>query len=446
MKKLLLWSIALVMPITASASIAEELNSFLDYFFDTPSSSETAPLRSPSADESSLQIEDIQDLGDLESLQKKIIASENNLEEYEQGVRSKERELWLTQTKQKTTQENIQLLDQQLSIQTQKLDKIQTQKEIWEKELETITREKEDIKAQIRAYQEDYENTLIQEVIRQQSLTQDRDVQLLKWFFSSKTISQILDERSVDIQRQEINQKKIQRLKNAQKFLENNENHAARVYNAIKELEQKSTQEKLVLSEFLNAKARLEQKLMTSQAELEREIENAYRSRERVLTELNNLHQKWDIVNQTTPELERSPQSLFAFPLSVPMQLTAGFQDPEYEKTFGFVHDGADFFAPQGSDILAPADGIVQKTEIQDEDYAYLILNHGNNLYTVYGHVSEILVNEGDSVSQGTLIAKTGGTPGTKGAGYLTTGPHLHFSVFVNGEFVDPLLYLPETN
>ena len=62
---------------------------------------------------------------------------------------------------------------------------------------------------------------------------------------------------------------------------------------------------------------------------------------------------------------------------------------------------------------------------------------------TVYGHVSSFLVEEGDLVRPDDIIALTGGTPGTKGSGLMTTGAHLHFEIYENGEHQDPLAYLP---
>ena len=57
--------------------------------------------------------------------------------------------------------------------------------------------------------------------------------------------------------------------------------------------------------------------------------------------------------------------------------------------------------------------------------------------------MSEILVNEGEIVRRGQTIGLSGGIPGNKGAGWLTTGAHLHFEVFKNFQRVDPLEYLP---
>ena len=64
----------------------------------------------------------------------------------------------------------------------------------------------------------------------------------------------------------------------------------------------------------------------------------------------------------------------------------------------------------------------------------------------MYGHISGVNVSKFDVVKRGQVIAKSGGEPGTMGAGPMTSGPHLHFEVFKNGEAVDPLAYLNLSN
>ncbi|HLG25309.1 MAG TPA: M23 family metallopeptidase, partial [Candidatus Gracilibacteria bacterium] len=76
---------------------------------------------------------------------------------------------------------------------------------------------------------------------------------------------------------------------------------------------------------------------------------------------------------------------------------------------------------------------------------SYIILAHAGGFMTVYGHVSELRVEAGEKVFAGQTIGLTGGTPGTKGAGVMTTGAHLHFEVMKGGKYVDPLDYLPLT-
>lgn len=122
--------------------------------------------------------------------------------------------------------------------------------------------------------------------------------------------------------------------------------------------------------------------------------------------------------------------------------LSATFHDPGYKAKFGVEHEAIDIPQPQGSDIHAPADGYVVKVKDNGMGYSYIILAHTSGVMTLYGHVSKILVKTGDFVSTGDVIGLTGGQPGTPGAGWMTTGSHLHFEVFQDGKHVDPLLYL----
>ncbi len=131
----------------------------------------------------------------------------------------------------------------------------------------------------------------------------------------------------------------------------------------------------------------------------------------------------------------------FIWPVT-PNKITTEFQDPYYPKKWG-IHNAIDMRAKQYSEIRAPANAYVFQTKDSATGYNYIVLAHKNNLVTVYGHVSEILVTPGTTVRKGELIGYTGGTPGTKGAGLQTTGPHIHFEVYYKGEPVNPLKYLP---
>lgn len=98
-------------------------------------------------------------------------------------------------------------------------------------------------------------------------------------------------------------------------------------------------------------------------------------------------------------------------------------------------HQGIDVGASTGSAIVAAASGTVVISTYSYSAGNYVMLNHGGGVYTVYMHCSQLLVSEGQQVSQGQTIAKVGST------GY-STGPHLHFGIRSGGRYLNPLSYV----
>lgn len=137
------------------------------------------------------------------------------------------------------------------------------------------------------------------------------------------------------------------------------------------------------------------------------------------------------------------PEISIRWPIEPIYGISAIFHDPEYSKFFGMEHNAIDIPALQGTVITAPADGVVESIVDNGMGYSYLTLSHDGKYRTQYGHVSAFLVQEGQHVLQGDPIAESGGMPGTKGAGNLTTGPHLHFELITGEGHINPLKYLP---
>jgi murein DD-endopeptidase MepM/ murein hydrolase activator NlpD len=112
-----------------------------------------------------------------------------------------------------------------------------------------------------------------------------------------------------------------------------------------------------------------------------------------------------------------------------------------YEYLIG-PHSGTDIPTNVGTPIKAPADGYVGRAhDSGGRGYSYIMLIHGDNFSTVYGHVSGFAVPEGKFVKRGDVIGYTGGAAGAHGSG-LSSGPHLHFEVRKNNIAVDAQRYL----
>lgn len=98
-------------------------------------------------------------------------------------------------------------------------------------------------------------------------------------------------------------------------------------------------------------------------------------------------------------------------------------------------HDGLDISAAFGTPVKAPADGLVVFAD-REAGYGRVVkLNHGYGFVTIYGHLDRILVKEGQRVKRGDVIGRVGMSG-------RTTGPHLHYEVWKDGEKQNPLHYI----
>lgn len=104
-------------------------------------------------------------------------------------------------------------------------------------------------------------------------------------------------------------------------------------------------------------------------------------------------------------------------------QVTATF--PSYSS--GAPHSGIDFGVPEGTPVRVSKDGtVIKRRELTTSYGKYLFIDHGDGLVTIYAHNSQLLVSEGQHVTAGQIIAKSGNTGNS-------TGPHCHWELRVNG-------------
>ena len=98
-------------------------------------------------------------------------------------------------------------------------------------------------------------------------------------------------------------------------------------------------------------------------------------------------------------------------------------------------HDGLDIAAAEGTEVVAVKSGVV--TAVRKSDTLGIVLEYEtkDGFFIRYAHLEEILVEEGDEIRQGQVVAKVGTTG-------LSTGPHLHYTVKKDGMILDPMPFV----
>lgn len=126
----------------------------------------------------------------------------------------------------------------------------------------------------------------------------------------------------------------------------------------------------------------------------------------------------------------------YCWPLSAAGRITSYFGYRKAPtKGASTYHKGLDIAVPVGTSVFSVQSGKVISATYSASAGNFVSVYHGNGVYSYYMHCSSLLVSAGDSVKKGQKIALSGSTG-------ISTGPHLHFAMFMNGGYVNPLGYI----
>ncbi|MEW6407755.1 MAG: peptidoglycan DD-metalloendopeptidase family protein [Patescibacteria group bacterium] len=270
---------------------------------------------------------------------------------------------------------------------------------------------------------------------------------LLEILFTYDSFAEFLDQVTNLEKLQNKGKETLDKIKQIKQELEIDQANLKKQKEALDELKKRLDEQKTQLNFEKEGKERLLRETEMKEEEYQKLLAQARAEQEAANAEIQQLEreiQKKLYEQQPDTWREIGGKTDLSWPIMPYEGISAYFMDPTYRAAFGIDHYAIDMPTPQGTPIHAPADGIVVKNRDAGYGYSYIMVYHGNDISTVYGHVSGFAAGEGQKVKKGDVIGYTGGTPGTRGAGWLTTGPHLHFEVRVNGTPVDPLLYLPK--
>jgi murein DD-endopeptidase MepM/ murein hydrolase activator NlpD len=147
----------------------------------------------------------------------------------------------------------------------------------------------------------------------------------------------------------------------------------------------------------------------------------------------NAILQGLDRMNQYRLAAQKAP---FASPTRASVRFTSGFGTRRDPKTGGRrMHSGLDFAGPHGTPILSTAEGVVKLARSHGGYGRTVIIQHDFGIETLYAHMSQIRVTEGQRVSRGDRIGDMGNTG-------RSTGTHLHYEVRLSGTAVNPMTYI----
>ena len=135
---------------------------------------------------------------------------------------------------------------------------------------------------------------------------------------------------------------------------------------------------------------------------------------------------------------DKSWTNSLSLPAAAPMNSVFGTRRSYNDGPFNRFHRGVDFAGATGTSALAAADGTVVFADALSIRGNTTVIDHGRGLYTVYAHQNTLHVSPGDAVALGQVIGAIGSTG-------RSTGPHLHWEVWLNGVNVDPLQWVQET-
>lgn len=167
-------------------------------------------------------------------------------------------------------------------------------------------------------------------------------------------------------------------------------------------------------------------------AQIQDELDLQYAALDAVEEESNKIASQ---IRRLQTSSGKAPSAL-AWPCPSSKRITSDYGPRVHPiKKTKSTHTGIDIGASSGSAIEAAADGTVIAAAYNSAYGYYIIVDHGGGLSTMYAHMSAFISKEGDVVTTGQPIGKVGSTG-------LSTGPHLHFEVRVNGAHTNPRPYL----
>ena len=373
-----------------------------------------------------------------------------------------------------TLQGQMKSLNRSITVSVNKIRNVKKQIAEIQANIEVLTKRISQKEVELKI-QKELLSDFVRAIYREESQFYDfssSKIEIVKIVLSDASVGEVLREKNYLSKIENIGRDIFAKLEKIKSSLEIRNKELATKYVSLEHLEKKLEDEYRMMSNLKEARMNLLERTkndknnyqeLYEKSRLEkmaanREIEMLVSEKEKNIKLLSSLKERKKESEELLKTFDVKAQKAFSsgilvkdknasinWPVDPSKGISAYYHDEAYKEVFSMRHDAIDIRVPQGTEIVAPAKSYVLRTKDNGLGYSYIVLAHPNDYFTVYGHVSKFFVKEGDLLNPGDIIGLSGGTPGSKGAGWMTTGPHLHFEIYKGGEHIDPLAILPLT-
>lgn len=362
-----------------------------------------------------------------------IEEAEKKQKEYEKQSEKLQQEMAEIESDKEDTLRYIERLDKKTEEVEAELAGLETQIAGTETRLETA-------KQELSVAQEKEENQYTTMKQRIKYIYENGNQEYLEILFSADSMAELLNRteyiekissydknvfESFRRTREEVETKKSE-IETALTQLEDMYGDAAAEKDALKDMHQKKKEELASYNNSLKKSREQADEYARQAAKAEAEVEKLLIAKQRELERQNDMG----------GGDSGGGNGILRWPLRVAGRISSGFGS-RTSPTAGAstYHKGIDIAVASGTPIVAAETGTVVTATYSSSAGNYVMISHGNRLYTVYMHCSRLAVKEGDSVKKGRVIAYVGSTG-------ISTGSHLHFGVSKDGTYVNPLDYV----
>ena len=329
--------------------------------------------------------------------------------------------------------DNIQTLDRKLDKLGRRMNRLTTR--LAEKRADLKQTRKELAAAKAREKNQ-YENMKA----RIKYMYENGDNTYMTALFAAESFSDVMNQKEYVDQIAEYDATMYQRYKDTRRQIQDDEKKLKKEVKEVSALAEQVKSERAVVQEMMNRKT---EKMQRYQNHIERN-RALVRSYNREIKEEERVIEAAEAAARasqsggggSTSSNSTYTGGQFLWPCPASSTITSPFGWRNHPVNGGSaLHAGVDIAAPMGSSVLAAEDGTVIVAQYSGSAGNYIMIDHGGGLSTVYMHNSSLLVSVGETGEKGQTIAYSGSTG-------WSTGPHLHFGVRVDGEYVNPMPYV----